>query len=155
MYPIILGVLLIVTGGLAAAAWIVSKRPDAKAAIDKLVPSQAILGIITALWSVVTLFLSIRDYSRLSDIAALASAFGVSAPSRVWMLIIVIASIVGIVLGLFLGYGLIAKKAMAGSPEAAAKGEALRLKLVTYQTPLGLAGLVLGLLSIISYFMLR
>src|SRR5687768_18381614 len=140
MYPIILGVLLIVSGGLAAAAWIVSKRPDAKAAIDKLIPSQAILGIITALFGLLTVFLSLRDWSRWGDATSLLKTFGVDVPSRgLWFLILVLASIVAVVLGLFLGYGLIAKKAMAKNPEAAAKGEALRLKLVKYQTPLGIA----------------
>ena len=46
---ILLAILLIAVGALAAASFIASKQPNAKAAIDKLVPIQGILGIIAAL----------------------------------------------------------------------------------------------------------
>jgi len=141
---ILTAIFLIIVGALAAASWIASKQPNAKAAIDKLVPIQGILGIIAGLWGVWALIDALRATSAISSIPIF------------WTLLLVGALLL-IGLGFILGYGLIASKTMAGNPEAMAKGEAMRLKLVKFQTPMGLAAIVVGLVVLImrltnSYF---
>ena len=56
-------------------------------------------------------------------------------------------------LGFLLGFALITKYALSKSPEAMAKGELLRLKLVSIQIPLGLIGIGVGLWCLIASFL--
>lgn len=65
-----------------------------------------------------------------------------------WLLV----SVVEAGLGFILGYGLIAKHALAKNAQAAQKGEELLAKLTPLQGKLGIAAIVLGIWYIISYF---
>ena len=133
---ILTALLMIAAGVLAAASLIAAKKPNAKEAIDKLVPFQGIIGIISLLWGVWSLIGVIR----------IIDAFSV-VPIR-WLLALA-AALVMIILGFVLGYALISKYTMK-TPEAQAKGEAMRLKMVKFQVPLGIASIALGLWVLIS-----
>jgi len=132
---LITGILMILAGALAAASLIAAKQPNAKQAIDKLVPFQGIIGVISALWGIWALINVIRSMGSFS----------------IGWLLGLVAAITMLVLGFVLGYALISKYTMK-TPEAAAKGEELRLKLVKFQVPLGLVSIGLGIWTLISAF---
>ena len=137
---LLLGILLIAAGILAAASLIVAKQPNAQEMISKLVPFQGIIGIILLLFGLYFLFawvlpgMGIFSFFPLTGIAWLAS------------------TLVAIALGILLGYGLISQYALSKNADAARSGEAVRAKLTTYQVPLGIAGIALGIWLILLYF---
>ncbi len=137
MELLLLAILLIAAGALAAAPLIVSKQPNAQEAISKLVPYQGIIGIILLLWGLFTL---LRLLSFLG--AALQSLTGIG---------ILLACLVAIALGILLGYGLISKYALSKNADAARNGEMVRAKLTGIQIPLGVAGIALGIWAFLIY----
>lgn len=137
MEILLLGILLIAAGALAAAPLIVSKQPNAQEAISKLVPYQGIIGIILLLWG---LFALIRLLPVLG--AALQSLTGIG---------LLLACLVAIALGILLGYGLISKYALSKNADAARSGEMVRAKLTGIQVPLGIAGIATGIWAFLIY----
>jgi hypothetical protein len=130
---------LIVCGVLAASTLIISKKPNAKELIDKLVPVQGWIGLvvcIVGLWAVINCLMNISIMHLVPLRWTVALAMGVLMT----------------LLGFLLGFGLISQFTMKGNPEAAAKGEALRMKLTKFQVPLGLAGIGLGIVGLILNF---
>ena len=132
---LITGIFMIVLGILAAASLIAAKQPNAQAAIDKLVPFQGIIGVIAVIWGAWRLVVALLNMGWLT-----------SAP-LLWIVWLA-SAVVMLALGFVLGYALISKYTMK-TPEAAAKGEAMRLKLVGIQTPLGLISLAIGVWALI------
>jgi hypothetical protein len=130
---LVTGIFTIVVGALAAASFIAAKQPNAQAAIDKLVPFQGIIGIIAGLWGV------------WGVIQALLSIGSIGLG---WI-VLVACSLLMVALGFILGYGLISKYAMK-TPEAMAKGQAMRLALARVQTALGLIAIGLGVWAIVQ-----
>lgn len=137
---VLLGILLIAAGILAAASLIVQKQPNAGEMIKKLVPFQGIIGIILLLWGLYALLFGIlpylgawMGYAPISGLAALA------------------ASLVAIGLGILLGYGLISQYALSKNADAARSGEVVRAKLTGIQVPLGVAGIILGIWVLVSF----
>jgi hypothetical protein len=139
-----MALLLIAAGALAASAMIVKQQPNAKEMIDKLVPFQGIIGIILLLWGLYWLVFGVLPYFGLFMQIAPLTALGA-----------LLACLVAIGLGILLGYGLISKYALSKNADAARHGEAVHLKLAGIQGPIGIAGIVLGLWLIISYFSWR
>jgi hypothetical protein len=129
-------VLLIVCGLFASSGLIISKRPDAKQVFDKIAPYTGFMGVGLLVISILYLVKYILPY--------LTTFMGSFAG---WMGIITVA--VAILLGFLLGFGLISKLLGGKSPAAAEKGEAMRAKLAVSQIPLGLAGVGLGIYSMI------
>jgi uncharacterized membrane protein len=131
---LILALLLIAAGVLAAASLIVQKQPNAQQAIAKLVPFQGIIGIILLLWGVYMLLAWVIPYlgfiMRWSPMSGLA---------------LLLSTLAALGLGFLLGYGLIQQYALSKNADAARSGEAMRSKIATYQVPLGVIGIVLGL----------
>jgi hypothetical protein len=130
---------LIVCGILAAASFIVTKRPDAKKLIDQLTPVQGWVGTVVCclgLWSLVQMLLhvSIMRHAPLTYFIALATGCAMT------------------LLGFTLGYGLINRYALSKNPEAAERGVAVQQKLLTIQVPLGLAGIALGVFGLVTAF---
>jgi len=141
----LLALLLIIAGALAIPSMIAKKQPNAGEALAKLVPFQGIIGIVLLLWGL---------YELISVLlSGYLGAFLTVFP--VWGIIYLLAVIVAIGLGALLGYGLIAKYALSGNAEAARVGATVHAKLATVQVPLGIAGIALGILLIIFWFMLR
>lgn len=138
---LILALLLIAAGILAAASLIVQKQPNAREAIAKLVPFQGIIGIILLLWGVYMLLAWVIPY--LGFIMRYSAFSGLA---------LLLSTLTAIGLGFLLGYGLIAQYALNKSPDAARSGEAMRLKLAGIQVPLGIVGIVLGLWMLIVSF---
>jgi len=130
-------VLVLLAGGLLGASNIVlGKRPDAKPLIDKLTPYQGYIGVILLIWGVIDLINFLRALG----------AFG-AAPFLMLIFLLVVVCELG--LGFLLGYGLIMKFVGGKSPEATAKAEQVRAKLLPYQGPLGLTAIVLVVVYLI------
>jgi hypothetical protein len=130
---------LILCGCLAASTLIAKKQPNAKELIDKLVPIQGYLGLITlvlGLWALINLLMNVSLVHLV--------------PLR--YLVSLAMSICMIALGFLLGFGLINQFALSKNPEAAAKGAAMQLKIATYQIPLGVLGIILGVWVLVMHF---
>lgn len=119
--------LLITCGLLAASNLIIAKRPDAKGLFDMVAPFAGILGIVLLGLGVLHLI-------------KYATGLG---------LIGLLTCVLAILLGFLQSFGLIGKLVGGQSPEAIAKGEQLRARLTTVQIPLGIAGVALGVYSLI------
>ena len=140
---LLLALLLIVAGALAAASLIVQKQPNARDALAKLVPFQGIIGIILLLWGLWQLIDLLRYFGLLMQF------FPITA-------IAYLASVlVAIGLGILLGYGLIQQYVLSKNADASRSGEAVRAKLSGIQVPLGIAGIGLGIWLIVLYMSFR
>ena len=129
-------VLLIACGGVAAAAWFVSRSPAAKRAIDVLIPFQGILGVAL-------LVVGLIDLLRWMDL--LHQAFWRSALFG----FAVFGSIASaIVLGFFLGMPQIARWLRSNTP-AEQKGLEVQRALAPYSTFIGLVGVICGILLLL------
>lgn len=130
-------ILLILGGVLALSTFIVAKKPDAKAMIDKLVPYQAFIGIGL-------LALSLINWIRI----------GLGTPFQLmkfWALggITLIAAIFsGILLGFFFGMPQIAKW-IPGESSAETRALELSKKIAGIQMIVGVIALVAGLLMLL------
>jgi hypothetical protein len=134
----IVTIAVLVAGGLLGASnMIISKRPNAKELIDKLVPYQGIIGVIMLLWG-------LRDAVwalRLLDLIGIRTG---------WWLIWLICAITQLGLGFLLGYSLIAKYALGTNQQVTEKAEKLRTRLSAYQGVLGITALVLAVIFFLT-----
>src|SRR5688500_18694499 len=93
-----IGPIAVIIGGiLAASGWIVSKKPNAKELIDKIVPFQGFIGVGLLAWGIYDL---IRTVEFWGPFLKHAMMLGIALIGYV---------LSEIVLGFLLGFGLIAK----------------------------------------------
>lgn len=140
---LLLALLLIVAGALAAASLIVQKQPNAREAIAKLVPFQGIIGIVLLLWGLWQLIELLRFFGLLMQFAPITA------------LAYLASVLVAIGLGILLGYSLIQQYVLSKNADASRSGEAVRAKLTGIQVPLGIAGIALGVWLIVLYMSYR
>jgi hypothetical protein len=132
----LINALVLIAGGiLAASSLIVAKKPDAKQLIDKLVPYQAIIGVVLLVLGVLNLLRSI------------GGVFGLISSIPLLGLTILAMTVTSILLGFMFGMPQIAKW-MPGHGAAEQKGMELSNKLAPYQVILGVVGIVAGLLML-------
>ena len=131
---IIYCLLLIVCGVLAASGLVLRKQPDAAGVVGRLNPFQGILGAVLGIWSLV---LAIQTLDMLLPFFT------------VRLFIVVVATVVGVVLGFVLAYGLLDTYVLNKNATATAGGASMRSKCVALQAPLGLAGIVFGIAYLI------
>ena len=130
----IVTIIVLLAGGLLGAAnLIIARKPDARAMIEKLTPFQGWIGVILFIWGIWDVINVLRSLSLLS-----------AAPF--WWLVYLVTALTELALGFLLGYALISKYALGGSPEAMEKGQQLRGQLAKYQGPLGVVAIVLAIL---------
>lgn len=132
------GLVTIAGGILAASALIIARKPNAKQLIDKLTPYQGWIGIVMFFWGIWGLFDCLKHVSILK----LAPVFW-----TFWL----VCGVADLVVGFLLGFGLITKYTLSGSPAALAKGQAVRAKLAGYQGVFGLLAIVMGSLYTALY----
>lgn len=133
--------LFLIAGGiLAASGFIVAKKPNAQELINKLVPFQGWLGVILFIWGI-------------WDVIGLIGALRWLSVYPIYWIIYLLAVVAELGVGAILGYGLIAKYALANNEAAAKKGEETMAKLVRFQIPLGFLAIALGIIYIIIRFM--
>jgi hypothetical protein len=137
MINLLITTAIIVVGGiLAAASLIVARKPNAKDLIDKLTPYQGWTGVVMAFWGVWGIINSLRFLSVLSA-APITWIFALSA------------SVIMLAVGFLLGFGLLTKWTLSGSPAAQLRGQQLRAKLAPMQGTLGILAIAVGLINFI------
>lgn len=130
------GLIPIAGGVLASSGFIISKKPNAKELIDKLVPYQGWIGAVMFFWGIWETISVVTHLGQLGE-----------APLRFVFWMLVAAS--DLLVGFLLGYGLITKYAFGKNEQAQQKGAAVRAKLVKWQAPLGLLAVVMGVLYLV------
>ncbi len=130
------GLITIAGGLLAASALIIARKPNAQQLIDKLTPYQGWLGIVLFFWGVWDVTFILRNLSLLT-----------AAP--LWLMISIAVTVADLGVGFLLGFGLITKYTLRGSPAAMARGQQIRAKLAPYQGGLGVLAMATGTLCII------
>lgn len=130
-YSFIYGLWLTVLGILAAPNIIVSRKPEAKEWIDKLVPFQGWMGVISTVWGIIAL---IRFLTNLQWV-------------KHWPVLALITTIVYILLFLILGIllGINVMKSFVKDEGAKAKIDDMVSKLAPKQGTFGLIGLIAGI----------
>jgi len=130
-------ILLIIVGALAAYSGIVRNWPNFRQGLDKIVPYQGWFGIVALVWGAVELIRLLLHLGMISMMPAL------------WLVLYIAANVVAVLLGLVLGYGLIAQYLLTNNPDARRKGEDLRARLAGRQIALGWVAIVLGVLGLL------
>ena len=134
---------MFVLGVLASASTIVAKRPDAQAAIDKLVLYQGWIGFVCAIWGVwivisALLNLGWLGYGRLI----------------IWWITYFATGVLEFTLGLLLGYALLTEFLLSKNAKAMnGVYSQVRSMLVPYQTMLGFIAIAFGLWTVVASFM--
>lgn len=129
-YSFFYGLWLTVLGILAAPNIIVSRKPEAKEWIDKLVPFQGWMGVISTVWGIIAL---IRFLTNLQWI-------------KHWPVLALITTIAYILLFLILGIllGINVMKSFVKDEGAKDKIDNLVSKLAPKQGFFGLVGIIVG-----------
>ncbi len=130
------GLISIAGGLLAASALIVARKPNAKELINKLTPYTGWIGIVMFFWGVYGLINVIRF-------------LGVLTHAPLMFVFVLAITLSDLVVGFLLGFGLITKYTLNGSPAARARGDQLRERLVPYQATFGLISIACGVLYIV------
>jgi len=133
-------VAIFLAGVLAAANIIVSRKPDAKQLIDKITPYQGWIGILNFLWGVwfvIYLVLHMGVWLK-------------AAP--LYWIVYLATSVVMVLLGFILGFGLITKYALSKSPAAMEKGQQMREKIAKFTGPLGILAIIAAIASLVVNF---
>jgi len=135
MGGILFSILLATAGALAVYPRIVQARPDFKQLLDKILPYQGLIGLVVLLWGL------LWGLHLLGHMGMMMSYV------PVFLVIDIVSCVDGVLLGLLLGYGLIAQYVLGNSAEALKHGETWRGRLAARQTLLGWTGLGLGILG--------
>jgi hypothetical protein len=128
----IYGIITLLGGLLAASAFVVARKPNARELIDALTPYQGWIGIVLfgwGVWMTLSFVLHLGDYLRW-PIPWLATYLALTA--------------VDLGVGFLLGFALLTKYVLSKNAAAMARGQELRQKLVGVQIPLGLTAIGLG-----------
>lgn len=128
------GIWLVVLGILAAPNLIISRKPEAKEIIAKMVPYQGWFGAISAVYGIIDI---IRFLGRLRWFEYIP----------IGMITFIVGAVVTLALGLLLGIGVI--KSFVSSEEAKAKMDEMIARLAPKQGTLGLLGIIIGLWIIV------
>jgi hypothetical protein len=138
LLTIIFAVFLMLGGVLAMSSLIVAKKPDAKATLDRLVPFQAVIGVVMVVLALIYWFY----------VAGVIGAFrGISADA-LNAVVRLVAIFGGIVLGMLFGMPQIAKWIPGDSP-AEQKAMELSQKVAPFQALIGIAVAIAGVLTLL------
>lgn len=135
-------IVLIISGILAVPSLILAKKPDAKAILDKVTPYQGWIGVVIfiwGIWSLITILLNISLFLHISPI---------------YLILFLAVALVEAALGFILGFNLINTYVLSKNPKSEEKGQQLLAKLLPLQGKLGVAAIVLGVLTIVLLFVL-
>jgi hypothetical protein len=139
---ILIALLLIVAGVLAISGLIISKKPEAKAMIDKIVPFQGFIGVGLLALGVIFLIGWIGKMDRIDIIGKEWTFF----PFAIYL-----GTASAIVLGFLFGMPLIAKW-IPGETPAEQKAMEMQKKVAGVSTIIGVVGIVFGLLMLYYRF---
>jgi len=133
------GLITIAGGTLASSGFIISKKPNAKDLIDKLVPYTGWIGMVMFFWGVWETIAVVRHLSLLGT-APLTWTFWAGV------------AFADLLVGFLLGFSMISKYALSKNDLAKEKGQLIREKLTKIQVPLGFLAIVMGILYLLTYF---
>ena len=134
-----LGGLIPIAGGMIASSnLIIARTPNARELIDKLTPYQGWIGIVMFFWGIWGLFSALRAVALIKLATVLYT---------IW----VVCGVADLIVGFLLGFGLITKYTLSGSPQALAKGQHIRGKLAKYQGAFGLLAIATGVAYMALY----
>ncbi len=134
----ITGITLIVLSFIAVPSILLAKKPNAQELLDKITPYQGWIGMVFTFWGIYgVIFSGILGLSWLSD-------------WPIYWVTTLAVNIMQALLGFLLGYGMISKYVFSKNEEAKQKGAQLLAKLAPIQGKLGLAGIFVGIWSIIA-----
>jgi hypothetical protein len=131
------GIWLALLGVLAVPSLILSKKPDAKAMLDKLTPYQGWIGAVSAFWGLWTIISSILN-------------LGWIAHWPIYWVTYLVDGVLQLALGLLLGVGVL--KQFIKAPAAVAKMDQTIAKLAPKQGLLGLIAIGFGIWMVIAGF---
>ena len=134
-------IFLVVVALLATYPQVVQARPDAKQLLDRLLPYQGWIGVVAVIWGF------------LWGLRLLAHAGSEGLSPVIWLTSLA-GCILAILLGLLLGYGLIAQYVLGNSPEFQRRGEEIRARLGRRQMPLGVAAIVVGVITFLMFLVM-
>ncbi len=132
------GITLIVLSLLAVPSLLLAKRPDAKEVLAKIAPYQGWIGLAFCFWGVYGVVF--QGVLGLGWLATWPIYWGT----------LLAGNLVQAVLGFLLGYGTIAKLVLSKNAEAKEKAAQLLAKLAPHQGRLGLAGIGVGIWTIVA-----
>ncbi|MEZ5967132.1 MAG: hypothetical protein R3F56_25075 [Planctomycetota bacterium] len=130
--------LTIVGGLIAASSLIIVRKPNARQVFARIAPYQGILGLLmlgAGIWWALRVM---PHAAGLLRAAPLAGAVTIGAVTTT------------LLIGFFLGFGLLESRLRGKSEAAAAKAQNAHAKLARVQAPLGMAGVVLGILVLVA-----
>lgn len=139
---LLLGLGLIVASILAVSGFIISKKPEAKAMIDKIVPFQGFIGVGLLALGVIFLIGWIGKMDRISKVGDDWTFF----PFAFYL-----GTASALLLGFLFGMPLIAKW-IPGETPAEQKALEMQKKIAGLSTIIGIVGLVFGVLMIYYRF---
>ncbi len=129
------GLWLAVLGCLAVPSLILAKRPDAKEVLGKIAPYQGWMGAVSAIWGIWGIISSVLNLGWLTT-------------WPIWWISNLASSVLLGALGLILGIGTL--KTFIKDPTAQAKMDQTLAKLAPHQGRLGIAGIALGIWTVVS-----
>jgi len=139
----LIGALAVIVGSLVAlSSFIIARKPESRALFAKIAPYQGFLGVgllVYGVWQLLANLGDIRAWFEFNTVYALA-----------WVACLVAA----ILLGINLGFGVIAGW-IPGDGAAEQRGLAIQKKLLTYSLPIGLVGLFGGLITVYTFFTVK
>ncbi len=140
MVFVLIATLIGLAGGLLAmSSLIVKNRPDAAEKLAKLAPYQGSIGITMFGWGAWELIQCALNVGLVSK-APLLYVF--------WMLM----GIADFSVGLLLGFGMVSTYVLRGNAMAIERGNAIRMKLVSFQVPLGGLAIVTSIMYAVFRF---
>ncbi len=134
---IISGILLIILSLLAVPGMM--KNEKGTELVEKIAPFQGWIGLVFAIWGIWDTISAILNMGWISE-------WPISW--AIWLA----TGITEFALGFLLGYNLIVKYVFSKNEASKEKGEKIMAKLSPLQGKLGLAGIVIGILSIVFSF---
>jgi hypothetical protein len=139
---IVLGLMLIACGVLAASSLVIARRPDAAAIIERIRPVQGWLGVAALAWG---LWASVSWILHASTILRAAPLWGVT-----WLA----AAVAQIAIGFLLAYPLLSQHVLSRSAGAQAGAAVALSHIERHQPALGLFSIALGVWSLIASLVL-
>lgn len=137
----ITGITLIVLSMIAVPSIILAKKTNAQELLNKITPYQGWIGMIFTFWGVYGIIFS-----------GILGLNWLGTWPIYWFTTLGV-NIMQTLLGFILGYGLISKYVFSKNEEAKQKGAQLLAKLAPVQGKLGIAGIMVGIWSIITSIM--
>jgi len=136
------GLFLIIIGALAAISLVTKVVKDSEKVLNMIVPFQGIIGVCAFIWGIWGVIYTILNLGWLGT-------------WPIWWITQLATSLVELVIGFILGYGLISKYALSKNEEAKKKGEEILSKLAGYQTMLGIIAMAIGAWYIIYILIIQ